>query len=179
MTVEIRALKPEDDRQAFDCGEEALNLFFHRYAGQNQFRHHVGVTYVAEAEDNILGFATVTPAQLDADDLPDGRRMPPYPVPTLRIARLAVDRRVQGQGIGRALLRFCFELAEKMQEEVGCVGLVVDAKPNAVPLYEQYGFVSLDAVEGFARGKPRPAFMFLSLGSLPRRSRRHSPGRPA
>jgi len=45
MTVEIRPLQPADDRRPFRSGDEALDLYFHRYAGQNQFRHHIGVSY--------------------------------------------------------------------------------------------------------------------------------------
>lgn len=169
MTVEIRSLRRDDDRQHFHSGDEALDLYFHRYAGQNQFRHHVGVTYVAVEEDRIHGFVTVSPATLDAEDLPSGRRPPPYPVPVLRIARLAVDASARGRGLGKALLRFGVELAEKMMEELGCVGLLVDAKPDAVSFYERYGFIALTVVEGAAPQKPEPTAMFLGLGSVPRR----------
>ncbi len=55
MTVEIRALRPTDDRASFRSGDEALDLYFHRYAGQNQFRHHLGVTYIAVEQSVILG----------------------------------------------------------------------------------------------------------------------------
>ncbi len=41
--MEIRALRTSDDRSAFQSGDEALDRFFHRYAGQNQFRHYLGV----------------------------------------------------------------------------------------------------------------------------------------
>lgn len=74
MTVEIRALERSDDRQAFRCGDEALDVYFHRYAGQNQFRHHLGVTYVAVEAERILGFVTVSPGSLDADDLASGQK---------------------------------------------------------------------------------------------------------
>ena len=37
-----------------------LDRFFARYAGQNQFRHHIGATYVALESETILGFATVS-----------------------------------------------------------------------------------------------------------------------
>ena len=76
MTVEIRALERADDRQAFHSGDEALDLYFHKYAGQNPFRHHVGVTYVVVEGGRVLGFATVSPGSLDAGDLPSGRRAP-------------------------------------------------------------------------------------------------------
>jgi predicted N-acetyltransferase YhbS len=172
MTVEIRALRREDDRSPFSSGDESLDLFFHRYAGQNQFRHHVGVTYVAVSEEGILGFLTVSPANLDAEDLPSRRKMPPYPVPVLRLARLAVDHRAQGIGIGKALLRFGLELAERMRDELGCVGVLVDAKKDAVPFYRRLGFEPVVALEGAAPMLPRTTPMFLSLGSIPVRDSR-------
>ena len=167
MIVEIRALRPEDDRGAFRSGDEALDVFFHRYAGQNQFRHHVGITYVAVADRRILGFATVSAATLDAGAVPGKRRLPPYPVPVLRVARLASHEAARGAGIGKQLMRHCIELAEKMRDEVGCVGLLVDAKPDADGFYDRLGFVPVSAVEGAARAVPRAAPMFLPLGAVP------------
>jgi GNAT superfamily N-acetyltransferase len=169
MTVEIRPLQGADDRRAFRSGDEALDLYFHRYAGQNQFRHHIGVSYVAVGGERILGFVTVSPGSLDAVDLPSGRKTPPYPVPILRVARLAVDETARGLGLGKALLRFAIEVAERMAGEVGCVGLVVDAKGGATEFYRRYGFVPLDVVEGGASQRPEPTPMFLPLGSVPRR----------
>jgi GNAT superfamily N-acetyltransferase len=169
MTVEIRALQRSDDRRAFRSGDEALDLYFHRYAGQNQFRHHIGTTYVAVEDERILGFVTVAPGSLDAADLPSGRKLPPYPVPILRIARLAVDVSARDRGLGRALLRFSIELAERLMAEFGCVGLVVDAKPGAEDFYKRYGFTPLDVLEGGSSHRPEPTPMFLALGSVPPR----------
>ena len=171
MTAEIRPLQRADDRQGFRSGDEALDLFFHRYAGQNQFRHHIGVSYVAVEGQRILGFITVSPGSLDAGDLPSGRKTPPYPVPVLRVARLAVDESARGLGLGKALLRFAIELAERMAVELGCVGLIVDAKPGAEAFYTRYGFVPLDVVEGASAQRPEPTPMFLALGSVPRSPR--------
>jgi predicted N-acetyltransferase YhbS len=168
MIVEIRALRPSDDRAAFGCGDEALDLYFHRYAGQNQFRHHIGVTYVAVQGEKIVGFVTVSPGSLDADDLPGGRKMPPYPLPILRIARLAVDRSMKGQGVGKSLMRFCFDLAETLRGQYGCVGVLVDAKSGAEAFYRQFGFVEVKALEGYDARVPRPTLMYLPLGSVPR-----------
>lgn len=169
MTVDIRPLQPADERQGFQSGDAALDLFFHRYAGQNQFRHHIGVTYIAVDDQRLLGFVTVSPASVDVEELQVGRRMPPYPIPVLRIARLAVDQRHAGHGLGKTLLRFCIELAERMRDELGCVGLVVDAKPEAVTFYERFGFESIDAIEGTTLQRPAPSPMFLALGAVPQR----------
>jgi GNAT superfamily N-acetyltransferase len=166
--MEIRALRPNDDRSAFRCGDEALDRFFQRYAGQNQFRHYLGATYVAVDSGRVLGFATVAPRHVDIEDLPEGarKRLPRYPVPVLGLARLAVDRSAQSMGLGRQLLRFVLELAAKMAEEVGCAGVVVDAKPAAVDFYARYGFAPFDALEGQSEARPQPVAMWLPIQAI-------------
>lgn len=58
--MEIRALRSSDDRTHFRSGDASLDVFFRTYAGQNQFRHHIGVTYVAVEDRRLLGFVTNT-----------------------------------------------------------------------------------------------------------------------
>jgi GNAT superfamily N-acetyltransferase len=166
--MEIRALRASDDRSVFQSGDEALDRFFRTYAGQKQFRHHLGVTYVAVDEGRVLAFATVAPGQIEIDDLPatGQRKIPRYPLPILRLARLAVDRAAQSQGLGTELLRFVLQLASKMAESYGCTGLVVDAKPDAVRFYAKYGFVAFDALEGRSDARPQPITMFLSMRAI-------------
>lgn len=162
----IRALQPDDDRSRFASGDDDLDRFLRRYAGQNQFRHHLGTTYVVvDDQAAILGYATVSAGSVVIDALPESttKKLPDYPLPVLRLARLAVDSAAQGQGLGRALVRFVLELAIEMQAKVGCVGVVVDAKPDAVAFYEAHGFIALDLVEGQSAARPMPTAMFLSL----------------
>lgn len=166
--MEIRALRPSDDRSAFQSGDEALDRFFRKYAGQNQFRHYLGVTYVAVEDGHVLGFATIAPGQLDVEELPAATRkkMPRYPLPILRLARLAVDQSAQSQGLGTQLLRFVCRLAGKMADDYGCAGVIVDAKPEAVSFYKKFGFVPCDALEGQSEARPRPTMMFLAMGAM-------------
>jgi GNAT superfamily N-acetyltransferase len=105
-----------------------------KFAGQNQFKHYVGVTYVAVEGTSILGFATISPAHVEIEGLPATARkkLPRYPLPVLRLARLAVDESARGQGLGAQLLRFVLQLAMRMADDYGCVGVVVDAKPDAL-----------------------------------------------
>lgn len=58
--VEIRLLRPDDDRSGFSCGQADLDRFFAHYAGQNQFKLHLAVNHVAVMNDRIVGFAAVT-----------------------------------------------------------------------------------------------------------------------
>ena len=53
-----------------------------------------------------------------------------------------------------------------MADDFGCVGVVVDAKPEAVPFYTKYGFMAVEAVEGASDARPRPRPMFLSIRGI-------------
>lgn len=168
--IEIRILSETDDRSQFRSGDADLDRFFHKFAGQNQFEHYIGVTYVAVDEDQILGFATVAPGVVEIEALPATMRkkLPRYPLPVLRLARLAVASSAQGQGLGAQLLRFVLQLAMRMAHDFGCVGVVVDAKPNAVEFYRRYGFVSSEAIEGQSAARPEPLPMFLAMRQMVR-----------
>jgi GNAT superfamily N-acetyltransferase len=169
VALEIRKLTPEHDRTAFRSGNADLDRFFARYAGQNQFRHHIGTTYVAiDTVGVIAGFATVAASELSPAAMPAPKRkqLPRYPLPVLRLARLAVDERFKGQGVGSELLRAVLVLASRMADDVGCVGVVVDAKPDAVAFYDKLGFIRLDVVAGELGDRPQPVPMFLELGQL-------------
>jgi GNAT superfamily N-acetyltransferase len=161
--VEIRALTPEDDRSNFSCGQADLDRFFAHYAGQNQFKLHLAVTYVAIFDERIVAFATVAAASLERAKIPNARvrkRLPSYPLPVLRLARLGVETRAKRLGIGKALLCRVLELAVDQRDRLGCVGVVTDAKVEAVPFYEALGFMPLEGVrEGLLAGDPLPMFL--------------------
>ena len=166
--MEIRALRPSDERSAFESGDEALDRFFHRYAGQNQFRHYLGVTYVVVDGGHILGFATLAPRHVDIEKLPERvrKKLPRYPMPALGLARLAVGKSVQSMGVGGQLLRFALKLASKMADQVGCAAVVVDAKPEAVHFYSKYGFTAFEPLEGQSDARPRPTAMYLMMADI-------------
>lgn len=161
--VEIRPLARDDDRSDFSCGQADLDRFFEHYAGQNQFKLHLAVTYVAVVVGRIVGFATVAASSLERESLPSARlrrRLPGYPLPVLRLGRLGVDKRAQGLGIGKALLRHVLGLALEQRGRLGCLGVVTDAKADAVRFYEALGFVPLEGVrEGLLVGEPLPMFL--------------------
>jgi GNAT superfamily N-acetyltransferase len=166
----VRRLQPHDERGAFCSGNVDLDRFFVRYAGQNQFRHHIGTTYVAvDVSGFIGGFATVTASEVAPEVVasPKRKRSPRYPLPVLRLARLAVDERAKGQGVGTLLLRSVLLMAQWMAAEIGCAGLLVDAKPEAVPFYEKLGFTALEAVRGELGDRPEPQPMFLEINQVP------------
>jgi GNAT superfamily N-acetyltransferase len=166
--VEIRPLARDDDRGGFSCGQGEIDRFFEHYAGQNQFKLHLAVTYVAVVDGRIAGFATVAASSMEREHLPSARlrkRLPHYPLPVLRLARLGVDTRAKGSGIGKALFRYVLALSLKQRDQIGCVGVVADVKRNAVPFYEALGFAPVEGVrEGLLVGEPLP--MFLGIDAI-------------
>jgi GNAT superfamily N-acetyltransferase len=168
VAIDVRLLQEDDDRSSFQSGDEQLDLFFHRYAGQNRLRHHIGTTYVAVEAGTTLGFATVTVGHIEIDNLPSSlrKKLPDYPLPILRLARVAVDRNAQGKGIGEHLMRTVFSIAIELWEKLSCIGVVVDAKAGAERNYSRYGFVELEVIEGALEQRPTPKPMFLPVSAV-------------
>ena len=142
------AITRKHDRDAFDCGEGALNDFLRRYARKS---HDLGgaKTFLAiDDSDNktIFGFYSLSPASVDYARTPEivRRGLARHDVPGFRLARLAVDRRFQGQGIGGQLLLAAGRRCLLAAAEVGGVVLAIDAKNERVAgWYAGYGAVPL------------------------------------
>jgi GNAT superfamily N-acetyltransferase len=166
--LRVHRLDAQDERSGFRSGNINLDRFFQRYAGQNQFRHHIGTTYVAVEAETITGFVTVASDEMVAEKLPKAlrRTLPSYPLPILRIARLAVDVRFQGLGIGKLLLGTMLKLAVEMRDRVGCIGAMVDAKPESVDFYSSLGFAPIGLVRGALGDRPEPIAMFLPMRQI-------------
>ncbi len=136
------------DRNAFDCGEDDLNTYLKRYARQN---HESGgakcfVATPREQPARILGFYTLSPASLEFARVPAvvTRGLGRYEVPVYRLGRLAVDRSVQGRGLGGRLLLRAAERCMIVAQQAGGVALLIDAKNDVVAeWYESYGAVRL------------------------------------
>jgi len=155
----IEKLNKNHNRNNFDCGNEFLNEFLKKYAIQNQSRYLVGVTYVMCENSAIVGYITLSAASIKKVSIKSKK---PYDeVPVLRIGRLAVDKKFQSKGIGKELLKFGIKKALELKENFGCVGIVVDAKPEAISFYEKYGFVKMNTID-----KHLTTPMYLSIKKL-------------
>jgi len=136
------------NRDGFDCGVPSLNEYLKRYALQN-LRKNVGVTIVAtsgEDRKRVLGYYSVSMAQVEFDQMPEdlAKGLPRYPVPAMRLGRLAVDVSTRGMGVGADLLRDALMRAIGLSREVGtCVVLVDAIDDKAKAFYLHYGFIPL------------------------------------
>jgi GNAT superfamily N-acetyltransferase len=141
-------INKKHDREAFDCGEEALNEYLRRYARKSHERGGAK-TFLAvdDADDKaILGFYGLSPVSVDHARTPEmvRRRLARHEVPGFRLARLAVDRRLQGKGLGGQLLLAAGRRCLLAAAEVGGVVLVIDAQNESVAgWYASYGALPL------------------------------------
>lgn len=69
------------------------------------------------------------------------RRNMPEPIPVVMLARLAIDHSLQGQGVGRALVRDACLRVMAAADVIGIRGLLVHAlSASAKAFYERLGF---------------------------------------
>lgn len=133
------------DRNGFDCGVSPLNLYLQQRASQHH-RDGVATTHVLIEDGEparILGFYTLAAAQMSLNDLApdDRRRLPKYPVPAARLARLAVALQEQGHGLGEAMMQDVVKRCLLLRGELGVRVLLVDAKDDQAADYcATFGF---------------------------------------
>jgi ribosomal protein S18 acetylase RimI-like enzyme len=149
----IELLVKTHDRDGFDCGSEALNLFLQQTARQHAERG-ISQTFVlveenAAAPKPIVGFFSLNLCQIKSESLSaaEAKKLP-RDVSGVRLGRLAVAREYQRQGIGKALLVAAMEKFLDIFNTAGGIGLFVDAKDHAAKrYYVRFGFVALPSNE--------------------------------
>lgn len=136
------------DRDSFDCGVAALNEYLRRFAEQHR-KKGISAAYVladSAAPSAILGYYTLSAAEVDVERLADEdrKRLPRYPVPCIRMGRLACRADRQGRGLGKVLLGCAVDRCLKVRGQVAAYALIVDAKDDAARrFYEHFGFRAL------------------------------------
>jgi len=132
------------DRTVFDCGTPALNLYLRNYALQNQkkgiVRNYVTTPAVSKA---VVAYYSLAYAAIGQKLLPAKlvKGLGKYDVPVMLLARLAVDHREQGKGLGKALLKDAILRTMQAAEIAGLKLLLVHAKDEAVSdFYRKHGF---------------------------------------
>lgn len=138
----IETLSPHHNRSGFSCGDSALDEYLRRFANQHA-KTGVSRTYVASEGSTILGFYSLAMSAISKDQLPlkYQSRLPNFSLPVARLARLAVDQRYQGRGLGELLLADALCRCLRLSEEIGMIGIIVDAKnKHARAYYERYEF---------------------------------------
>lgn len=150
------------NREQFDCGYPVLNEYLKKYALQNH-KKEIAKTIVATPLSEPLqidGYYTASASSIDFEFFPPTyqKRLPAYPLPVMLIGKLAVDTRVQGQGLGEELLVDALNRAVKASSEIGIFAVRVDAiDSKAQEFYLKYEFI---------RFQSQPLSLFLPIKTI-------------
>jgi len=139
----IEKLHQKHVLEAFDCGQQDLNRFLQKYALPNQYSDGAQ-TYVGLVDDVVVGYHSIAAGSVQPEDAPARvkKGLAGHPISIMVLARLAVDRQWQGQGIGPSLLRDAEMRTIQVADIVGIRALVVHAKDKAAKeFYEHFDFV--------------------------------------
>lgn len=137
------SLSSQHRLEGFDCGKPALNDWLVRHARQAQSSGSAK-TFVVPNDDRAAGYFSLTVGQIDTLDAPDRIRkgMGQYPLPVVILARLAVSRHDQGQGIGFGLLQDAIRRTLLIADQAGIRAMLTHPiDEDAAKFYVRFGFV--------------------------------------
>ena len=128
----VRKLGAADKVASFDCGQPPLNGFLHRFAFANQSANSAQ-TYISCKDGNIAGFYSLAVGSVDPENASPRvlKGIARHPVPVMILARLAVDLKHQGAGLGAALLKDALLRTAQAADIAGIRALLVHAKDEA------------------------------------------------
>jgi GNAT superfamily N-acetyltransferase len=146
--VTLRAPEPLGPRhllEGFDCGKPALNDWLLRYARQAQGSGSAKTFVVADVDERVAGYFSLTVGQVDTLEAPARIRkgMGQYPVPVVILARLAVSQQDHGHGIGFGLLQDALRRTMLIAEQAGIRAMLTHPiDEDAAKFYTRFGFIA-------------------------------------
>ncbi len=140
--LQILPLTKRHELASFVSTNDDLNDFLKTDSLEDQ-ENLISRTYLCCWKKSIIGYFSVVAdtIEVQAIDEHDGIEGYPYrKYPSIKIARLAVDRKFERKGIGRFLVLAAIGLAMSVTEIIGCRYLTVDSKHESLSFYEKLGF---------------------------------------
>jgi len=144
----LTPLNRKHDVESFSCGREALDNFLKRFALSHP-AHGLSQTWVFKLSNNrVVGYFTLSASTINISEATErvAKGMPRYPIPVVLLARIAVDKDFQGQGLGRLLMIEAMRKAADLGIAIADNGLLplrallVHAKDEvAAKFYEKFG----------------------------------------
>lgn len=157
MTATLR-IEPLERRhrsilKGFEHQAPSLVHYLRRFALRHMEKDLLARTYLAldvvDGAEVVAGYfslSTVSVERASVEPVEALAKLPRFPIPGVLLARLAVDERVQGQGLGRYLFEEALGLTLSLASSgpVAFRLFVTDAiDEDAVRFYERFGLVRL------------------------------------
>lgn len=135
-------LTAEHDYSTFACGKPPLNQYIKKYALVNQ-HNETSRTYVTTRDGRVVGYYTLAFGSVSHEEATSRikAKLPQYPIPIMLLARLAVDHREAGKGLGKGLLKDALLRTTQAADIAGLRAILTHAKDEeAKNFYQKFGF---------------------------------------
>ena len=139
-------LTVQHETEDFHSGEEALDTWLRKRALANM-EASASRTYVIcpSGSHKVIGYYAICMGQIFSQEAVGSmRRNMPRQIPAVILGRLAIDKKWQDQGLGKALLQDAVQRSARAAKEVSARLLIAHAiSPEAEVFYLHYGFTRL------------------------------------
>jgi GNAT superfamily N-acetyltransferase len=139
----LERLDQHHDVSTFESGSTPLDRWLREHAWAAQQMDSARTFVLADA-GGVVGYFSLAMGSVRRDEPPPKlvRGMPGYPIGMVLLARLAIDRRAQGKGLGAQLLAEALRKAVAAGEAAAARLIVVHAiDEEAARFYEHHGFI--------------------------------------
>ena len=148
MSYVTAPLSAAHKKRDFNCGKPMLDSYLHTQAKQDVKRKLSACFVLADDDNNVKGYYTLSSAVIQRDLLPEDlrKKLPPSynDLPTTLLGRLAVDRNYQGQKLGELLQMDALKRSLGVSQEVGSMAVIVDPiDDGAINFYKKFDFIPL------------------------------------
>jgi GNAT superfamily N-acetyltransferase len=135
------AISSQHDTSKFNSGKPPLDDWLKNRALKAEGQ--TARTYVVCRGDDVVGYYTLANGSVRRDQAPKKlQRNAPEQLPVIILARLAVDQRCHGQGIGCGMLQEALNRALTVSLNVGVQAVLVHAIDDAArAFYQKYNFI--------------------------------------
>lgn len=143
MSHRLEPLSPEQDLDPFTSGTPALDEWLRRHARDAAAQGTRTYVLLGATTDEVVGYFAIAPHLLEREAAPKrvGRGAPAR-IPAILLAKLALDRRLHGQGLGSELLVHALQTIFTAARAAGGRLVVVDAIDDpAAAFYAAHDFV--------------------------------------
>ena len=146
ITVPLNSFYKKKD---FKCGKELLDNYIHNQAQQDIKRNLSACFIIADEENNVKGYYTLSNAGIPRELLPDyiKNKLPESysNLPATLLGRLAVDKSIAGKGYGELLLMDALKRSYFTSiGSIASIAVIVDPiDQDAIRFYEKYDFILL------------------------------------
>ena len=152
----VQALAKTHRRENFNCSDQALSEYLHRFVSQDSRRSLTrAFVLVKEADPTVQGCYTLSASNIEREKFPteQAKKLPRYPIPAVLLGRLAIANKLQGEGLGEYLLIDALKRVSMASATIGVYAVMVDASSDrAAECYRSFGFIAL-------AGQPRSLFL--------------------